>query len=357
MRTMSSQTAHPPSSEKQSASPNSQPHDSATSAPSASPIIGIDIGGTKCAVLIGSPEGQILHKVAFPTDTAGGLEKTLQNLWKNIESVLALTNGAPPVFGVSCGGPMNSSEGLVLSPPNLPGWDHVPITRLITERFGGRAYLMNDANAGALAEWKWGAARGTRDAIFLTFGTGMGSGIIMGGRMHAGRDDLAGEVGHVRMADDGPVGFNKAGSFEGFCSGGGITRLAQSRIRSAWQKGETVAFCADEEACAKLELKTVAEAARKGDSLAKAVFETSAFYLGRGLAILVDILNPEVIVIGSVFARCEDLLRPTAMRVLAEEALPDAVKRCKIVPAGLGEAIGDYAALSIAFAGLSGDFD
>jgi len=322
-----------------------------------SPIVGVDIGGTKCAVLIGSPEGQILHKVVFPTDTAGGLEKTLQNLWKTIGAVLALTNGEAPVFGVSCGGPMNSSEGLVLSPPNLPGWDHVPITRLITERFGGRAYLMNDANAGALAEWKWGAARGARDAIFLTFGAGMGSGLIINGRMHAGRDDLAGEVGHVRMADEGPVGFNKAGSFEGFCSGGGITRLAQSRIRSAWQKGEPVAFCADEATLDRLDVKTIAEAARRGDPLAKDVFETSAFYLGRGLAILIDLLNPEVIAIGSVFARCEDLLRPTALRVLAQEALPDAVKRCKIVPAGLGEAIGDYAALAIAFAGLSGDFD
>lgn len=321
------------------------------------PIIGVDIGGTKCAVLNGSHDGKILNKVVFPTDTAGGLEKTLENLWKAIASAVARTNGEPPVFGVSCGGPMNSREGLVLSPPNLPGWDHVPITRLITERFGGRAYLMNDANAGALAEWTWGAARGTKDAIFLTFGTGMGSGIIINGRMHAGSDDLAGEIGHVRMADDGPVGFNKAGSFEGFCSGGGITRLAQSRIRAAWQNGETVGFCADEAACAKLALKAVAEAARGGDALAREVFETSAFYLGRGLAILVDVLNPEVIVIGSVFARCEDLLRPTMQRVLAEEALPDAVKRCRIVPAGLGEAIGDYAALAIAFAGLSGDLD
>ncbi len=324
---------------------------------SATPIVGVDIGGTKCAVLLGSPDGKILHKTVFPTDTAAGLEQTLQHLWQAIAQVLTHANGQPPVFGVSCGGPLNSREGTVLSPPNLPGWDRVPITKLIAERFGGRAYLMNDANAGALAEWTWGAARGTRDAIFLTFGTGMGSGIIINGRMHAGGDDLAGEIGHVRMADDGPVGFNKAGSFEGFCSGGGITRLAQSRIRDAWRKGETVSFCADEPALGKLELKTVAEAARAGDPLAKGVFETSAFYLGRGLAILIDVLNPEVIAIGSVFARCEDLLRPTAVRVLAEEALPAAVARCRIVPAGLGEAIGDYAALAVAFAGLSGNLD
>jgi glucokinase len=322
---------------------------------SGGPIVGVDIGGTKCAVLLGTREGTILRRVSFSTETGRGVEQTLARLWDGLSEILRDAGPGEPAFGVSCGGPLNSSEGVVLSPPNLPGWDAVPITRLITDRFGGRAFLMNDANAGALAEWKWGAARGTRDAVFLTFGTGMGSGLIIGGRMHAGRDDLAGEIGHVRMADDGPVGFNKAGSFEGFCSGGGITRLAQSRIREVWKKGGSVAFCPDEQVFAALELKTVAEAARAGNPLACEIFETSAFHLGRGLAILVDILNPEVIVIGSVFARCEDLLRPTAERVLDEEALPAAVRRCRIVPAALGEAIGDYAALAVAYAGLSGE--
>ena len=228
MSTIHPTTVSPVSSTKNSESRNPQPPAPDVSGPASSPIIGVDIGGTKCAVPIGSPGGQILHKAVFPTDTAGGLEKTLQNLWKTMESVLALTNGQPPVFGVSCGGPMNSREGLVLSPPNLPGWDHVPITRLITERFGGRAYLMNDANAGALAEWKWGAARGTQDAIFLTFGTGMGSGIIIGGRMHAGRDDLAGEVGHVRMADDGPVRLQQGRLFRRV--------LLRRRQSPAWRK-------------------------------------------------------------------------------------------------------------------------
>jgi hypothetical protein len=161
----------------------------------------------------------------------------------------------------------------------------------------------------------------------------MGSGIIINGRMHAGRDDLAGEVGHVRMADEGPVGFNKAGSFEGFCSGGGITRLAQSRIRAAWQRGETVGFCADAAACEKLALKTVADAARAGDPLAKGVFETSAFYLGTRAC---DPRRHSESGGGGdrqFRQRVRPLREPAPPHRdcawLAEEALPDAVARCK----------------------------
>lgn len=317
-------------------------------------FIGVDIGGTKCAVAHGTADGRVLAKESFPTETARGPAHALNRLLNTIASLLtrAETGNTPPVFGISCGGPLNSREGLILSPPNLPGWDRVPITRLLTERFGGRAFLMNDANAGALAEWTWGAARGTRDAIFLTFGTGLGAGLIINGRLHAGADDLAGEAGHLRLAEDGPVGFGKAGSFEGFCSGGGITRLARERIREKWALGQSVSFCPDEAALGNLELRTVADAARAGDPLASAVFETSAFYLGRGLALLVDLLNPEIICIGGVYGRCEDLLSPGALRELTREALPASVRRCRVVPAALGESIGDLAALAVARAGL-----
>lgn len=316
----------------------------------------MDIGGTKCAVVLGTADGRVLARESFATEAARGPARALDRLLHTVASLLARpeAGGTPPVFGVSCGGPLSSREGLVLSPPNLPGWDRVPITRLLTERFGGRAFLMNDANAGALAEWTWGAARDTRDAIFLTFGTGLGAGLIINGRLHTGADDLAGEAGHLRLAEDGPVGFGKAGSFEGFCSGGGITRLARERIRRHWALGRTASFCLDEAALENLQLRTVADAARRGDPLAAAVFETSAFYLGRGLALLVDLLNPEVICIGGVYGRCEDLLGPGAFRELEREALPAAVRRCRVVPAALGEAIGDLAALAVARAGLDG---
>lgn len=322
-------------------------------------LVGLDIGGTKSAVVLGSGDGRVFHREVFPTETGRGAEQALRKLFTAIETVLQRPEArvGRRVFGVSCGGPLDSRRGLILSPPNLPGWDEVPITRLLEERFGGRAFLMNDANAGALAEWTWGAARGMRDAIFLTFGTGLGAGLIINGRLHAGADDLAGEVGHVRLAEDGPVGFGKAGSFEGFCSGGGIMRHAQARIHEAWTCGAMVGFCGNEEALRSLDLRGVADAARRGDPLARDIFATSARYLGRGLALLVDLLNPEIVVIGGVYGRCEDLLREGALAELAREALPVAVRRCRVVPAELGEAIGDLAALAVARAGAEGAAD
>ena len=216
------------------------------------------------------------------------------------------------------------------------------------ERYGVPAALQNDANAAALAEWRWGAGRGCRNVIFLTFGTGMGAGLILDGRLYSGTNDLAGEVGHIRLEADGPLGYGKAGSFEGFCSGGGIARLAAQMAAAEIGAGRPPAFCPSLADLAAVTTEKVAEAAHRGDLLAKQVFEIAARELGRGLAILVDVLNPERIVIGSIYARQMDLLREKMLESLRQEALPGALAVCQVVPAGLGEAVGDLASLSVA---------
>ena len=249
-------------------------------------------------------------------------------------------------MGISCGGPLDSKTGVVMSPPNLPGWDNIPIVKLLSEATGVRAGLHNDANACALAEWTFGAGKGTRNMAFLTFGTGLGAGLILDGKLYAGTNDNAGELGHIRLAPFGPVGYGKAGSFEGFCSGGGIRQLAQSAIKERLQMGGSVAWCPDVEA---VTAKDVAEAMAAGDPLATEIFTTSARYLGIGLSVLIDIINPEKIVIGSIYTRNEEMMRPIMWEVIRKEALPLAAKVCEVVPAALGEAIGDYAALSIAY--------
>ena len=169
-------------------------------------FIGIDIGGTKCAVVKGDLNG-ITDKISFATE---GCEGTLARIFDAVESLLPAT-----AIGISCGGPLDDRRGVILSPPNLPGWDEVYITDMLRDRFSIPAYLCNDANACALAEWKFGAGRGSRNMIFLTFGTGLGAGLILDGRLYSGTSGMAGEVGHVRLDDDGPVGFGKRGSFEG----------------------------------------------------------------------------------------------------------------------------------------------
>ncbi len=198
-------------------------------------LLGLDIGGTKCAVVIGRLDEngrlEIMEKKVLPTDKP--VYEMIGLLFSTAETLLSQYDGAGSLkgIGICCGGPLSSKDGKILSPPNLPGWDNIPIVELAEQQFGVKAFLQNDANACAVAEWKYGAGNGVNNMIFLTFGTGMGAGLILDGRLYTGISDLAGEVGHLRLSETGPVGFGKAGSFEGYCSGGGIAQLAQIKAR------------------------------------------------------------------------------------------------------------------------------
>ena len=301
-------------------------------------ILGIDIGGTKCAVTLGE-DGKILKKESFPT------KECKQTITKLLD--LAEKMGKADAVGISCGGPLDSNRGIIMSPPNLPGWDNIPITSLFEQRLKIPAYLQNDANACALAEWRFGAGRGTRNMVFLTFGTGLGAGLILNGRLVDGANGMAGEIGHVRLTDGGPVGYGKAGSAEGYCSGGGIARLGRTLAAEALARGEALPYCKTEEELENITAKLLADYAREGETLAKRVYDLSGEMLGRTLSVIIDLINPEKIVIGSIFARAEDLLRPNMEKVLKKEAIPLSLSVCEIVRAELGEEIGDLAALAV----------
>ena len=302
-------------------------------------IIGIDIGGTKCAVFCSDEKGDISHHKKFPTTD---VDSTIDMIFKAVEKVINYCDGEP-IFGVSCGSPLDSTNGVILSPPNLPGWDNIKITEMLEKRFGGKAFLMNDANACALAEWYFGAAKGYKNIIFLTHGTGNGAGLILDGRLYEGTSGDAGEIGHVRLTADGPWGYGKNGSFEGWTSGGGIARLAR---KYAEERNGNVAFNPGN--IEDISTKLVAEAAYEGDGLALEIFKETSNYLGRGLAILVDLFNPEIIVLGSIYSRSKSLIEPHMMEALQKECLPHALKRCKFAAAELGENIGNLGAVSIA---------
>lgn len=316
-------------------------------------FLGIDIGGTKCAVIAGTEEMTILEKIHFQTETDKGPYHAINLLLNGAGSITEkLGLQGLQSIGISCGGPLDSKKGLVQSPPNLPGWDNIPIVKLFNERFHVPVFLQNDANACALAEWKFGAGKGVENMIFLTFGTGMGAGIIADGRLYSGTNDLAGEVGHIRLADDGPEAYGKKGSFEGFCSGAGIAKIAKNIASENLKKGIAVSFCSDISEIDKLTTKDIAEAAAKGDKTALEIFEISGTYLGKGLSVLIDILNPQTIVIGSIYARCRQFIEPSCMKVIKQEALEPARNVCKVVPAALGEQVGDFASLSVAIVSI-----
>ena len=312
--------------------------------------LGVDIGGTKCAVVLGKGKASaniadvIVDKVQFATPKGkGSVQAALDDIIFAAEDLLEKHGVTPEqlkAIGVSCGGPLDSKNGVILSPPNLPGWDEVHITDLLTAHFGVPAVLQNDANACALAEWKFGAGRGTQNMVFLTFGTGMGAGLILNGQLYTGACDLAGEVGHIRLNSSGPEGYGKAGSFEGYCSGGGIVKLARLMMEHEYKHTELEM---DEE----LTARDIAAAAKNGDRFAEEVYAVSARRLGQGLAILIDLLNPEAVVIGSIYTRDTALFAETVKQVIAEEALPAAAAACRILPAALEEHLGDIAALAL----------
>lgn len=302
--------------------------------------LGIDIGGTKCALVLGDDDGKIVKKVGFETLSC---DETIK---KFIE--IGHEMGEFKAIGISCGGPLDSKAGIIMSPPNLVGWDNIPICEILHKEFNVPVYLCNDANASALAEWKFGAGRGTKNMVFLTFGTGLGAGLILDGKLYSGTNDMAGEVGHIRLESFGPVGYGKSGSFEGFCSGGGIKELGRILAIEKFQQGEKVSYCKDISLLDSITAKDIADKASDGDELAKKVYEICGLQLGRGLAVIVDILNPERIVIGSIFQRSENLLREYMEKTLKEESLNLARKVCEIVPAELKEELGDKAAISVA---------
>lgn len=258
--------------------------------------IGIDIGGTKIALVKGSEDGKILQKIRFEND--GTYETALRKIVEEAKKA-----GPAAGIGISCGGPLDVKKGLILSPPNLPGWDRIPITDLLQKATGIPTYLQNDANACALAEWKFGAGKGTENMIFLTFGTGMGAGLILNGRLYEGTNGNAGEAGHIPLAECGPVGYEKAGSFEGFCSGGGLQRMAQARAMETFAQNKIPSFCESPDKIDRITAKILAEKALKGNEDALELFSLCGTMLGRGMSILIDLLNPEAIVVESIYAR------------------------------------------------------
>ena len=311
-------------------------------------LLGFDIGGTKCAVTTArweNDEVTLLKKEKCPTDKSISPVEMIDRLISMADSIL---EGKPDSIGISCGGPLDSKKGVILNPPNLQGWVDVEIVQQIEAHYGAPTKLQNDANACAVAEWKFGAGKGKNNLVFMTFGTGLGAGLILDGRLYCGTNDNAGEVGHIRLDRFGPVGFGKAGSFEGFCSGGGIAQLGYTKALEAVSNGARPAYFKEGMSASDISAKSIADAAEAGDKTAIEVYATCGEYLGRGLSIIIDILNPEAIIIGSVFTRSRNLLWEYAKKEIDKEALALSASCCQVLPAALGEQIGDYAAIATA---------
>jgi len=313
-------------------------------------LVGIDIGGTKTAVVLSRELPDILARLEFQTLPEFGPAHAMEKILQGVTDLLTASGLDPSdiaAIGVSCGGPLDRHQGIIQSPPNLPSWVDVPIVQILTDHFGVACHLENDANAGAVAEHRFGAGRGSRNMIFLTMGTGLGAGMVLNGQLYRGASDMAGELGHVRLTESGPVGHNKAGSVEGWVSGSGMAQAALAPIREATQRGTHTTLKPFAEKGI-LTPRHIAAAALEGDEVAQEIIHSTGERLGEALAILIDILNPECIVMGGLAMRLGEALLAPARAVLEREALPESARACKLVAAALGESIGDVAALCVA---------
>lgn len=314
--------------------------------------IGIDIGGTKISIVLSDHKYNILDKVKLVTDITKNPIEILDNIAEEIKIIIKKNNikiENVKSIGISCGGPLDSIKGIILCPPNLPKWKNIKIKEYFENIFQLPTYLLNDANACCVAEWKLGAGIGYKNIVFLTFGTGMGAGLILDSKLYLGTNDQSGEIGHIRIAEDGPIGYGKKGSFEGYCSGAGIKNLAlieldKKEIKSS-ENTELLNYNKED-----INTALIFELANNKDDFCNEIIKISARKLGLGLSILIDILNPELIIIGSIYSRAENHFKKIINEMIEEEALQINRKSCKIVPAKLDENIGDYATLITASA-------
>ena len=308
--------------------------------------LGVDVGGTKTAVLLAARPPEALGRIEFATLPEQGPERALQLIVESARSLLAQHGLGVQAVGVSCGSPLDRVKGIIQAPPNLATWLDVPIRSLLEEAFDAPCQVENDANAGAVAEHRYGAGVGTDHMVFLTLGTGLGAGIIANGCLYLGANGDAGEIGHVRLSPTGPVGYHKAGSIEGWSSGGGIAQLA---ARVLARPGRSSRLRGVENVTA----REVGLAAQAGDAVARSILRRSGERLGQTMAMLIDVLNPQRIVLGGLAWRMGEPFMAPMRRVMEREALPQTLRACEVVPAALGEKIGDVAAMCVAM-GLEG---
>lgn len=301
--------------------------------------LGIDLGGTSIKTGVVDRTGKIIAQAEVPTEAAKGVDTVVLNMAESARQAVAkagLTLAEVAGAGIGTPGICNVAEGEVVMAPNL-GWRNIPICAMLGKELGIPVTLENDANCAALGEQWCGAAKGAQDVVMVTIGTGVGGGLILGGRIYSGAKGWAGEIGHMPAVDDGPIcGCGQVGCLETVASASAIGRYA----REAIEAGRAPGLAKRAEAMGKVDARLVIYAAREGDEVALAILQTVANHLGKVLGGLVSALNPEAIVIGGGGSAAGELLLEPLRAVLKTRALPDPAEFVKVMTATLGNDAG-----------------
>ena len=309
-------------------------------------VIGIDIGGTKAAAVLARTDGAILHRRMMQTGPHIAPADALAELASMARELLSLPEAINVAgAGISCGGPLDSKTGVIQAPPNLPKWVEVPVKAFFEKALKLPVRVENDANATALAEWSFGAGRGTRNMVFITMGTGIGGGLILDGKLFRGTNDLAGELGHQTILMNGPLcACGKRGCLEALASGPAIARLARESM--VYGRAKRVLALAGGRPD-NITAAHIVEAALAADPFATQILDEAGTYMGIGIANIIQILNPERIVLGTIAVHAGDLILDPIRAAVREYAWSRSADVCQIVPAALGDRAQDLAAVAL----------
>ncbi|MBF8189320.1 ROK family protein [Nonomuraea sp. K274] len=312
------------------------------------PVLSLDIGGTKLAAGVVTGDGRIHGWQVTPTRREEGPRQVLARLFDLGRKAVA-DAGEPEVaaVGISCGGPLDTATGVLGCPPHLPGWIDVPVGALAAEAFGVPSALENDATAAALGEFRYGAGRGTRTMLYLTVSTGVGGGSVIGGRLHRGAAGNGGELGHVMVRPGGRrCTCGRHGCLEAYASG---TAIAE-RAREALATGRPSSLAAVGNPTA----EDVSRAVESGDGLAREIWDETTWALGTAITDLVNVFEPELVVLGGGVTRSGALLLDPVAVAVARDAMPPAARTARIVLAELGAGVCVVGAGAVAHDLLSG---
>ncbi len=314
------------------------------------PVLAIDLGGSKIITAIISKKGQVMAKEYSSTLAEEGPQSVIERMLSAVDHVLNLGNIGPSQLdsiSIAAAGAINFDRGLVTLSPNLPGWHDIPLRDMVKEKYRVDTFLLNDASAAALGEHHLGIGRGIDNLILLTVGTGIGGGIIINGELYAGSCGSAGEVGHMTIDVNGPrCNCGNIGCLETLASG---TAVAKEAVRRISHGERSVLIEMVEGKLENITAVQVGVAAEGGDSLALEVISKAAVYLGVGMVNLVNIFNPEMIIVGGGLAKIGDLLLNPARRVVKERAFSLSAQVVRIVSAQLGNDAGVFGAAFFAF--------
>jgi glucokinase len=316
-------------------------------------VIGIDLGGTKITTGLVECSGRLLARDYRETLAVHGPEAVIARMLDAVHTVLAQAGmGKEQVaaLGVGSPGPLDIGAGVVVSPPNLPGWERVPLRQRLQDALGIPTFLENDANAAALGEYRFGAGQGCQHMVYVTASTGIGGGLILNGALYHGASDLAGEIGHMTILAGGPLcGCGNRGCLEALASGTAIARRARESVaRGVPTRIADLAEGQPERISARL----VAQAAAEGDAEAQAILAEAMNYLGIGMANLANLFNPQRIVIGGGLTNLGEALFEPVRRAIVRHAFRSAAEAVRVIPAGLGENVGVLGAAAVALAAV-----